>query len=141
MSYASQQDLVDRCGEEELILLTDTTNTPPAAIDAVVVQRALDKADAEINSWIAARYVTPLSPVPGILVDKACALARYKLYRGPAPDNVRTDYTDATAWLQKVSQGLVSLGDGTAAATAPTGGTPQVSAPARMFTRDTLTDL
>jgi phage gp36-like protein len=141
MSYATQTDLVDRYGEQELIELTDVLNAPPAAIDTAVVADKLADAEAEINTWICARYTTPVSPVPRVLTNKACAIARYYLWKDRASERVKSDYAEAIAWLQKVSQGQASLGDNVNPATQSNTGAPQVSAPPRLFTRDSMKDL
>lgn len=141
MSYATQQDMVDRYGAQELIDLTDEQNSPPSEIDANVVSDKLADADAEINSWICSRVTVPVTPVPRVLVNKACALTRYYLWKDRASERVKSDYADALAWLQKVSQGTVSLGDNVNPSTQASSGAPQASAPARVFTSDTLKDL
>ena len=46
MTYATQQDLVDRFGNEELVQLTDRSNLPPSEIDATAVTRALAEGNA-----------------------------------------------------------------------------------------------
>jgi len=142
MTYASQQDLIDRFGEQEIVQITDRTNSPPSTIDATKVARALSDADTIINSYIASRYDTPVSPVPDVLVEKACAIARYKLYSDGAPDRVNTDYGDALKWLVQVSSGVVVLsGASSPPAAQSISGTVKVSAPARTFTRDSMRDL
>jgi len=141
MTYATKQDLIDRFGERELVELTDLTNTPPTTIDDVKVDRALSDTDAKINSYLAARYATPLNPAPASVVDLACAIARYKLWSDKASERVRDDYTDALKWLQLVAGGTVTLADATAAPTEQrSGGSVKTNAPQRTFTRDSLGD-
>lgn len=141
MTYATKQDLIDRYGEDELVRLTDTVNAPPSTIDDTLIARCLANADAEINGWIAGRYTTPLNPVPQILVEKECVLARYYYHRAKATERVRSDYEDAMAWLQNVAKGLVSLGNVAGPTQPASAGKPQISAPPRTFTKDTLSDL
>lgn len=141
MSYATVDDLTKRCGEEELIQLTDTTNAPPAEIDRAAVQAKLNDADARINGYLASRMTTPVSPVPLSVQAAACKLTRYFLYKDIAPQRVKDDYDETIAWLKDVAAGISSLGDETAATPAPSAGTPQVSAPVRNFTKDTLRGL
>lgn len=141
MSYAQVQDMVDRYGEEELILLTDTTGTPPSVINEARVAEKLEDADAEINGRISARVTVPVTPVPRILVAKACMLARYYLYPRNCPDQVRQDYEDTIAWLTLVADGDVVLGDNASAPTPTVSGGPQIAAPARTFTSGTLSSL
>ena len=58
MTYALQQDLIDRFGESELIQLTDRTNVPPTDVDDVVVGRALADADGTIDGYIGKKYAS-----------------------------------------------------------------------------------
>lgn len=140
MTYATQQDLIDRYGEEELVQLTDRTDPPQGAIDATVVARALADADHEINGYLAARYALPLASTPQVLVRLACDIARYRLYDDRATEAVTQRYRDAARFLEAIAKGQVNLGlDAANQAPASSGG-PQHSAPGRIFTGDTLAD-
>lgn len=109
MTYATQQNLIDRFGEEELIQLTDRTNT--GDIDAAVVNKALNDADAQINGYLVGRYTLPLAtPVPEILERLACDIARYSLYEFKPIEIVAIRYRDALDSLREVSKGRADLG-------------------------------
>lgn len=124
MSYATLQNLLDRGYSQELVELTDTTNSPPTTIDDTKVQDALDDATAEINSYITAANVpTPLNPVPRVIVNRCVEIARYRLWRDRASEKVAQDYKDAVAWLKMLADGAVQLGDNVA----PTEQTEQVT--------------
>ncbi|PTW61426.1 phage gp36-like protein [Breoghania corrubedonensis] len=141
MTYATQQDLIDRFGADELIQLTDRLSVPPAAIDADVVARALSDADALIDSYLRKRYALPLDPAPPVLVKIASDLARYNLYDDGADKDgpVVRAQGSALAWLRDVSKGLIELDDGTGDAPAASGGGQvRASYPDRVFTRDSL---
>lgn len=132
MSYATQQDLVDRFGTQELAQLTD-----PAAgttIDATTVARALADADAEIDTRLAVRYTLPLASVPTVLVRVAADLARYFLWDARATDQVRNRYKDAIALLDKIASGAVALPNAALLTPATGAVAVAVSAPARQFT-------
>ena len=138
MPYATQQNMIDRFAEEELVQLTDRANT--GVIDAAVLALALADADVEIDGYLVGRYKLPLGTTPPILTQLACDIARYRLYDDHATDHVRKRYEDARGLLQSISKGQVQLGlpvNGGAAAVA---GTPEVSAPTRIFTNETLKD-
>jgi phage gp36-like protein len=137
MSYATRDDFIARYGEDELRQITDMATPPGDTIDDAVIAARLDDADAEINSYLAARVDTPVAPVPHRVKQVACVIARYLLWRDHASERVRQDYADAIAWLKDVAAGKAAIGD-TGATEAPSGGAPQVSAPERVFTRDTL---
>lgn len=134
MQYATQQDLIDRFGERELIELTDPDNL---AVRAERVQLALDDAQAMANGLLARMYSLPLAgcakpaPVPGNpgavvyvpppqLTRAVCDVARYYLYDQLAPEHeVYIRYKAAERELQAIA-------DGKAVLTCPWGGAPGV---------------
>lgn len=131
MTYATQQDLVDRFGTAELAQLTD-----PAAgttINATTVARALADADAEIDTRLAAYYTLPLATVPAVLTRLAADLARYFLWDTRATDQVRNRYKDAAGLLDKIGSGAVQLPGGVLLAPGSSAVAVAASAPARQF--------
>lgn len=138
MTYATQQDLVDRFSSDELLQLTDRSNT--GQIDAVVVSRALGDADAEINGYLAARYSLPLATVPAVLVRLACDLARYQLYADRVTDSVRQRYEDAVRMLKSLAKGELQLGVASGLSTPVSDAGVRVIGPTRVFDRDQLAD-
>lgn len=138
MSYATQQNMIDRFGQQELAELTDRTNG--AVIDATVLGQALTDADAEINGYLASRYTLPLVSVPPILTKFAADIARYQLYDTRASEQVKARYDDAIKFMKSLASGLVSLGlDPVNQPVADVGGV-QVQANARVFTAGNLGD-
>jgi phage gp36-like protein len=138
MTYATQQDLVDRFGSEELIQLTDRANN--GTIDSTVVTRALSDADAEINGYLAARYSLPLATVPAMLVRLACDIARYQLWSHRVTEAVRTRYEDAVKLLKSLSRGEAELGVATGQETPPSDSGIAVVTSGRVFNRSNLSD-
>jgi len=136
-TYATQQDLVDRFGSDELIQLTDRSSS--GTINATVVDQALQDATDEMDGYIAARYELPLPSTPNALVRICADIARYRLYDIQAPEAVAQRYKDAVAFLKAVSAGTVALGLPTAqqpsAASAP-----QKSAPNKVFGGSRISD-
>lgn len=108
MNYATLQDLVNRFGEQEVLQLTDREHT--GEIDEAVAERALSDAAAEIDGYLAARYVLPLAAVPLVLVRLCADLARYYLYDDHAPEQVTQRYKAAVETLKRISTGQVALG-------------------------------
>lgn len=136
MAYATQQDMVDRFEEGELIQLTDHENI--GVINTVVLAKALDDADAFIDGYLASRYTLPLAVVPKSIVRMACEITRYFLYDNLAPDEIRRRYEDAEKFLAALAKGSITLGpDPDDAGSA---GAPEVSTPGRIFTNETLRD-
>ena len=136
MTYATQQDLIDRFGPEELSQLTDRGSG--TVIDASVVNRALADADAEIDGYLATRYALPLSSVPGILQLVACNIARYRMLGESTTDEARNRYADAVRWLKGLATGTVQLPG--AAGLTPAVGSVAVAqrSPDPLFGSDTL---
>ncbi|WP_136414822.1 DUF1320 domain-containing protein [Herbaspirillum sp. ST 5-3] len=127
MPYATRTDLEQRYGEDEVA-------QREAALPAGAVDRALADADALIDGYLSGRYVLPLSPVPGILPQLACAIARYNLLGDSATERSRNDFTDAIAWLRAVQDGRVLLVSSFKAESAPAA-TVTMTAAERVFTR------
>lgn len=139
MGYASKQAMIDRFNEVELKQLTDRSGAVDA-IDDTVLNRALTDADAEVDGYLVGRYPLPLATTPQILVGMACDIARYRLYEDRPTEHVRQRYDDAIKYLEKVSQGKISLGlDSAQQPTAEQGG-PKAEGEDRVFSRDKLSD-
>lgn len=107
MTYATESDLVERFGFNELAQRTNRVDG--LTIDIVVLGRALLDADAEINGYLATRYTLPLVSIPTVLVRIAADLARYQLCADKVPDSVRQRYEDAVSVLKRLAKGEVQL--------------------------------
>ena len=132
MHYATQQDLIDRFGERELIQLTDPDG---AAIAETRVERALLDAHALADGKLSRVYAVPLdgcrkpAPQPGNvhayeqvpppqLVRIVCDVARYYLYDDLAPEHeVYLRYKAAERELGQIAEGKTVL-------SCPWGGVP-----------------
>ncbi len=136
-AYASTQDMIDRFGQTELLELTDRERS--GLIDQTVLQRALDDAGDELDTYVGNRYTLPLAQVPPVLVRLACDVARYRLYDDQAPPEIRTRYQDVVALMGKVASGAISLGLDTNMPQAAAD-RPQVQAPPRTLTTESLSD-
>jgi phage gp36-like protein len=137
MPYATQADLVDRFGADELVQLTNRAggNT----IDAAVVARALADADGFIDPYLSQRYAVPVSPVPAGLVKIAADIARFYLHGKAATETVRQAYEDAVKLLQEIGRGLASLpGAAPPSGASSPAGSPAFSASPRVFDAETL---
>lgn len=106
MAHCTQQDLIDRFGEDEITQLADRDRD--GTIDADVVTKACDDATAEIDGWLYGRLTLP-ETVPQEVVRRACDVARYLLYDDRASDQVRERYEDALTWLKDVAAGRVTI--------------------------------
>lgn len=123
-------------GADELMQLTDRADPPVGAVDAAVLTRALETADGEIDSYLAARYTLPLATVPAILRDCAADIARYRLHSRGVPERVEQAYKERLAWLRDVAKGVASLGIDTDSLTPASAGLPEMTSGGRVFGRD-----
>ncbi len=140
MSYATQNDMIERFGEREVRILTDRDNQ--GLIDATVLSYALAQADAEIDGYLQGRFALPLASVPVLLVGIACDVARYRLAGTDIreTDPIRTRYKDAIKLLASISKGELQLGLAANGQPAPEAGSVRVVEGARVFTPGTLSD-
>jgi phage gp36-like protein len=138
--YASLDDMIDRFGETELRQLTDRSTPPAGAINAAIVQAALDDAAALINSYVAKTAALPLASPPAILKRYAADIARYYLHgkRAEKDDAVTRAYEQAAVWLRDVSRGLVLLTDGATGIAPVEAGSVDIQGPARVMSREKL---
>ena len=110
MAYATTQDIIDRYGEDQLLVLADRDGDGEA--DAEVTARALADADAEIDLHVGAVYDLPLASVPAGLVQVAVDIAVYRMCNSDAlvTEEIRRRYEDARATLRRIAKREVSLG-------------------------------
>nr|OAM18008.1 hypothetical protein A7P90_09045 [Eikenella corrodens] len=95
----TRQDLIDRFGEDELVVLTDREGR--GVIDDEVLNRAIEDAEAETAAYIQAAGLVLPSP-PKVLVIKVCDIARYYLHDNGETQVVLDRYKQAIAWLRDV---------------------------------------
>ena len=110
MPYASQQDLIDRFGEDELLVAADRDRD--GAIDTAVVDVALEDASAEIDSYLAQAYQLPLPTTPR-LIQRLCvdiAFHRLSPEADLATEHRRTRYDEAVSLLKRLAKREVTLG-------------------------------
>ena len=140
MTYATQQDMVNRFGDREVIALTDRANV--GVINAAVLAQGLTAADDEINAYVAARYSLPFATVPLLVRDFACDIARYRLCGGEVTETeeVRNRYKDAIDFLKRVASNQVTLGLNAASAEVTPSAAVKVSSNNRVFSRNLLAD-
>lgn len=136
LTYTCQAELEARFGAKELLDLT-RGNEEPAVVDEEQVRRAVTDAQGEVDSFLRGRYRLPFSSVIPELTRLASDIARFRLYADRASVEVRRRYDDALAQLRRLSSGEAQL-PLDAHDTPVRSGLPEVSAPGRQFTRETL---
>lgn len=125
MSYAALSDFVAAFGEREATELTDVAGA--GVPDAAVYAAAAADVDAEIDGYLSGRYVLPLAPVPRLVVRIACDMARYRLWREQASDEVRRRFEDARRLLEAIAAGRVRIGAAVPPRDGLTGGSMEVA--------------
>jgi phage gp36-like protein len=94
----------------------DTAPQSAAALSDEQLQQAIDEAAAQVDGYLAGRYVTPLAPTPAAVAtvtrDFAAWRASLTYARGlplPADDPVRLRYADAMSLLIALATGRATL--------------------------------
>jgi phage gp36-like protein len=132
MSYITSDDL--DIPQDVLIQLTD--DELAGTVNADRVSAAITNAQAEVDSFVAKRYLVPIAdPVPVTVKNWTIMLTKYHLYarRSMVPDDIK----DALARLLEVSKGTASLG----IAPIPQGSSEVggvISGPDKIFGRDKM---
>lgn len=119
--YASAADL---CARMQPRLIAELTGSSDAEPIEPRLNAALSDASAEIESYLRQRFVTPINPVPPVLLRIACDIATYRLFEAARDEDVkdaRRRYEDAIAWLKEVAAGKIAL-EATAQTVAALGG-------------------
>jgi len=107
--YATQADLEQRFGADEVLQLTDRNST--GAVDVAVLSAAIGDAQAVIDGYLrSAGYTLPLATIPVELMRISCDLTRYFLYENSATQVVKDRRDEAVSWLRDVASGKVTLG-------------------------------
>jgi len=135
--YCTQNDLVARFGEDDLIELTDKDGSQNAIVSSVIEQ-AINDAGATINGYIGGRYRLPLSATPEVLTRMCCDIARYYLYDDvlDAEHQAAKRYKDAISYLKDVAKGVVQLGIDDGSNKATTNNTATMLSAGSVFGRD-----
>lgn len=118
MGYATAADLYQRFDESEISALASRGGGEGVS-SFDVIDAALVGADNLIDGYVSAQYALPLATTPPLLTDLACVIARYRLWKDRASEQVRLDYEDAISTLKRIAGGTVRLpvaSGGTAAA-------------------------
>jgi len=109
-TYCDADDVVDQLDEAVLIQLTDDEDA--GVVNTARVERAINDAEALIDSYCGGKYTVPFETVPAIIRKYAVDIAIYSLYarRQGAPEDRKTRYDEAVAFLKDVAAGKVTLG-------------------------------
>lgn len=107
--YCTDDDMIARYGETELIQLTDRDGTEGAIVDEVL-ETAIEDACSDIDGYLSdGGYTLPLASAPHVLTRHACVITRAYLYDDVRPKDVIDDYNRTIAWLEKIADGRLRL--------------------------------
>jgi len=139
MAYSTQDDIEKQIPEEILIELTDDAGT--GEVDTDNIDRAIEDADDEIDSFLSLAYTLPLASTPGLVRRMSVDLAVCNLYsRRPhleIPESRKERCDSDRKLLEKIAQGKLSLG-GDFPDPVNTGNSVELSCNTRIFTRDKM---
>lgn len=110
-SYATQADLSERYGIEELMQLASMPGG--ATLNTARVARACEDAGDMADGYLRGRHALPLTAIPPLLKRLTAAIARYELHMGgdrQPTDQVTKDRDAAIAFLKDVQAGRADLG-------------------------------
>lgn len=137
--YASQQDLIDRYGQQRLVDLTDRSEPFAGTIDEDVIEQALSDAAGEIDGYLrSGGYSLPLADPPSWLRSLCMVLAYRYLHIEGAPEGVQSETDQARRSLRDIANGKLKLPDAKGGGGDGGDGRVQVGGPERTFGRDTL---
>ncbi|MBD3728758.1 MAG: DUF1320 domain-containing protein [Sphingomonadales bacterium] len=109
--FADLAAMQARFEDRDLLQLTDDDNS--GTIDAARIDAALDRSDALITSYLAARYRDTASlHGHALLTDIACDYAFALLWRSDPPEWVAQRRKDAVARLRDIAAGTIKLDQG-----------------------------
>lgn len=111
MKYIDAAEFESRVGTLETIDLTNLDAPAATAVNTTRLDLALEDASAEINGYLASRYSTPITNVPGCLKLYCCDIARYRLSENNSPQTYKDKYDSAIARLKDIEKGLMLLVD------------------------------
>lgn len=139
MAYCSEANLKARFGDQEVDDLLDRDNNDTADTNALA--SAQTDTDAMIDGYLAARYTTPLTTVPDLIVGIACNVCRYLLWGNNAPEEVRKRYEDSLKQLKDISNGVITLPTDEITTMSTASGVSYVdTSETRIFTLSSLSD-
>ena len=109
MAYSAQADLEKSIPLSYLVELTDDLNT--GSIVDVMITRAIEDADGEIDLYCRKKYTVPFTTINDVIRKMSVDIAIYNLYsrRGSPPADRLARYLAAVKKLQTIRDGDLQL--------------------------------
>lgn len=143
MVYTSRSDLESAMGVSVVLdLVDDERGGSMGAAQEARVTAAIVQASGEIDGYLCARYLLPLTEVPPMVAVIAVDLAIYYLHRRRhasfgMPESVLAAYERRIKQLEAINQGKLDVGAATPPVSAGNFGTAS-DGPAQEFTNASL---
>ncbi|MCC5644786.1 DUF1320 domain-containing protein [Nostoc sp. CHAB 5824] len=143
--YATAADMTAAFSEQEILELSNIDYPDNTTINEDVVNRAIEDAQAQLDSYLAVRYKVPIVTVPTVLRNYTCDVARYILDKDKPREEVSRRRDLVFYYLKDLAAGKASLPgivDGTDGSTTDAGSGDVVlfKSPGRTWTLDSLKD-
>lgn len=144
-TYAIVADMVAAFSEQEILELSNIDYPDATVINEDVVNRAIEDAQAQLDSYLATRYKVPLAVVPTVIRNYTCDVARYLLDKDKPREEVTRRRDLVFYYLKDLAAGKASLPgivDGTDGSTTDAGNGDVVlfKSPGRTWTASSLRD-
>ncbi|WP_099068867.1 gp436 family protein [Nostoc linckia] len=145
MPYATVADMIAAFSEQEILELSNIDYPDNTTINEDVVNRAIEDAQAQLDSYLAVHYKVPLVVVPTVLRNYTCDVARYILDKDKPREEVSRRRDLVFYYLKDLAANKASLPgivDGTDGTTTDAGNGDVVlfKSPGRTWTSSALKD-
>lgn len=136
--YITPADLDSQLTDAEIVQLTDDHKT--GTRDPEIIDKAILASEAEVNGYLATKYMVPITPAPELVKNMTLDLFVYRLYlrRKRVPETIRQAYEDATKKLEQIAKGVITLGVDPIPAASDLASDAAFWTSPRIFSRDTL---
>jgi phage gp36-like protein len=111
MAYATAVDFELAFGHREALQLSNRDNAATATVvNAAVLEQFLEGASGLIDTYLGAKYVTPVVTPTQPLKQACLDIARYNADNVRVREDVRQRYEDRIRWLEMIVKSQIQLG-------------------------------
>jgi phage gp36-like protein len=109
--YATAADFEQAFGHREALQLSNRDNAATATVvNATVLEAFLEGASGLIDTYLGAKYVTPVVTPTQPLKQACLDIARYNADNVRVREDVRQRYEDRIRWLEMIVKSQIQLG-------------------------------
>lgn len=109
MIYATLDEFILHVGEREAVEITNLDDPSESTVNQNKLIFALTTASREIDGYLANRYETPLTLIPGFIKQYCIDITWYRLAQNNAPEAYEKRYNNAIARLKEIEKGQLLL--------------------------------